>query len=187
MAAATPAVYRTRHADVRRMHAPLQSSQPTGGGQDRIYRHDQHMAGPVIQAHPERSKRTLPSLSVMPFAHATMQASQNPPWPIPGHETNRGESRLTQDVHLAVDPAPALSGETPARFVLPPGALGLAARQNDGRIHPAAVKPFSASSSHGPPRSAIPAACGSRSGFGDHAPDPDEIPYSPSRSPAHRW
>jgi hypothetical protein len=74
----------------------------------------------------------------MPFHGTTMQASQNPPWPIPRHQIHRREPRLPQDIHLPVNPAPAIAGQTPARFVLSPGAPGLAARQNDGCIHAAA-------------------------------------------------
>jgi hypothetical protein len=71
----------------------------------------------------------------MPFHGTTMQASQNPPWPIPCHQIHWREPRLPQDIHLPVNPVPAITGHTPARFVLSPRAPGPATRQNDGCIH----------------------------------------------------
>ena len=91
-----------------------------------------------MQPHLERRERPTPCPKVMPFHGTTMQASQNPPWPISRHQIHRGKSRLPQDIHLPVNPAPAIAGRASARFVLSPGTTGLAARQNDGGIHAAA-------------------------------------------------
>jgi hypothetical protein len=74
----------------------------------------------------------------MPSHDTPMQTSQNSPGPIPRHQIHRGKPRLPQDIHLPVNPAPAIAVQTPARFMLSPGAPGLAARQNDGGIHAAA-------------------------------------------------
>lgn len=176
MPAATPTIYRTCCRNIPSMRAAPQPPEPRRGWQNRIYWHHQRRARWIMQSHLERRERPTPCLKIMAPFHTTMQAGQNPSWPVPRHHQHWGEPSLPQDIHLPVDPTPTLSAEMPARFVPSSGTPGLAARQNDSRSHSGAKSP-SASDSHAPPQCAIPAGCVARSGSAAHVHDHVETPY----------
>lgn len=185
MPATTPTIYRTYCRNMPSMCDAPQPPEPRRGWQNRIYRHHQRGARSMMQPHLERREGPTSCLKIMAPSHTTMQAGQNPSWPVPRHHQHWGEPSLPQDIHLPVDPTPALSAEMPARFVPSSGAPRLAARQNDGRSHSAAKSP-SASDSHAPLQSAIPAGCVAMSDFAAHVHDHVETPYWLSQNPGHK-